>query len=490
MTSPNEYTIENFMSAFMDAFSTGTGQHANDTVLHSDKSKGKDENKDENDRNAALPEVREVSDSRHLAKTLDMDAAQDKDPSDVTLFSIYTMSQKQQKHKPCNASATQDDAVKFRSVFTDCIAEKSSFILDLSYLLYYGHYRSGEQPWTDTKFVVDVVSSILSRGHEVYIAVDGKPVRKQKDKNYKANREHSYNIRENMPPLLFNLDMCRHVHVHYNPELEADDVIFTLNALLDGKKVIVSSDNDMLQCLGSDTVIDTGKALIDAVSYVPHFESKFHGVPVDKLPMYRAIVGDASDNIRPAVARFPHALAARIVKALDIPVMSFPERNVMCIEMARFMENAKATASETRWIERLMSDTIAEKDEHKTKARAKKNTTEGSKETITQEDLALIPDDLHSSLGNVPSIKRLSSITAARKVASGNENEAETDEDSTADEPQRSAFQAWHDNFDLMRLHPYTMEEISCRPVMEYGDMPSEIMNALARLRKLDYMML
>ena len=96
---------------------------------------------------------------------------------------------------PSKKATTQEP--KFQSVFSDRFQERCSFILDLSYLLYYGHFRGNEQPWVDTQWVADVVLKLLSSGHEVFIAVDGRPVRKQINASYKANRVHTYNIREN-----------------------------------------------------------------------------------------------------------------------------------------------------------------------------------------------------------------------------------------------------------------------------------------------------
>ncbi len=123
------------------------------------------------------------------------------------LFSFRENQNTQEKSHTPSQEKTEDSTGKFITCFTGYIKERRSFILDLSYLLYYGYFRSDSQVWQDTKFVVELITSILSRGHEVYVAVDGKPVRKQINKHYKENRNHTYNIRENMPPLLAELSM-------------------------------------------------------------------------------------------------------------------------------------------------------------------------------------------------------------------------------------------------------------------------------------------
>ena len=361
---------------------------------------------------------------------------------------------------------------KFITCFTDYIQERRSFILDLSYLLYYGYFRSNSQVWQDTAFVIEIITAILSRGHEVYIAVDGKPVRKQMDKHYKENRKHTYNIRENMPPLLAELNMHKRIHIHYNPELEADDVIYTLNALLPGKKVIVTSDNDMLQCLGCDTIIDMGKQVVDIASYPKQFEEKFHNVQISKLPMYRAIVGDSSDNIRAAIPRFPHKLAARFVSSLDMNLDKFPSHDALEESRKQFIQKEKVSESENAWIERLLSLEIPKKKEKK-KNESKNEETQSTSET-DEDVMSLLPEELRP----VRLVDITTSNNANAKKAS---HKTETDED---DDIPRSNFSRWQDNFALMKLHAYSMDEISMEPKMEFDAMPSEIDNLFMKMRK------
>ena len=333
---------------------------------------------------------------------------------------------------PSKKATTQEP--KFQSVFSDRFQERCSFILDLSYLLYYGHFRGNEQPWVDTQWVADVVLKLLSSGHEVFIAVDGRPVRKQINASYKANRVHTYNIRENMPPLLFNLNMCRRVHIHYNPCLEADDIIFSLNSRLIGQKVIVSSDNDMLQCLGSDTVIDTGKVLIDTLSYLDYFKEKFQGVPIQKLPMYRSITGDASDNMRPPVSRFPHALAAKFVKELEFDYWDakFPERGLIVETVSKLETENKVSKTEMAWLNKLLDETVPKQKE------------------LTPEEEDLIPSDLRPS----------SEVS--------------------------SSYDKWKLNYELMRLHAYTIEEISYEPDMRYEELPVGLVTQFNKILRAD----
>jgi 5'-3' exonuclease len=365
----------------------------------------------------------------------------------------------------CKTQDTNDREGKFITCFTDYIKDRRSFILDLSYLLYYGYFRSGSQVWKDTQFVVELITGILSHGHEVYIAVDGKPVRKQINKHYKENRKHTYNIRENMPPLLAELSMYNRVHIHYNPELEADDIIFTLNRLLPGKKVIVTSDNDMFQCLGSDTIIDTGKQIVDCLSYMEQFEEKFHKVPIDRLPMYRAIVGDSSDNIKGAIARFPHKLAAQFITSLDMDTSVFPSHESLVVASDAFKKRNKLKVTECRWIDRLLSTDVVVPD--KTPKQIKE-----VQEVLTEDELELLPNELRPL--------KLSEIGVCEDKSVVTDDHVQDDEDI---EP-KSSFEKWQENFSLMKLRVYTWDEINKTPKMEFGDMPYEITQQVSRLSR------
>ena len=76
--------------------------------------------------------------------------------------------------------------------------------------------------------------------------------------------------------------------------LEADDVISWLSKNIEGRKVIVSVDNDFAQLVSADTSFynPIKKVLIDESNFVEHFK-----VTPKEFVYYKAIVGDTSDNI-------------------------------------------------------------------------------------------------------------------------------------------------------------------------------------------------
>lgn len=76
--------------------------------------------------------------------------------------------------------------------------------------------------------------------------------------------------------------------------LEADDVISFLCENLDGEKLVISSDKDLLQLVDEEvTVFNTTK---NEKVTLDNFE-EFAGVPKDSFLDYKSILGDKSDNI-------------------------------------------------------------------------------------------------------------------------------------------------------------------------------------------------
>lgn len=76
--------------------------------------------------------------------------------------------------------------------------------------------------------------------------------------------------------------------------LEADDVIYYLTKNLDGEKVIISADKDILQVVSEDTSIFNTK--LKTLITTDTFEELI-GLPLDCFVDYKCILGDTADNI-------------------------------------------------------------------------------------------------------------------------------------------------------------------------------------------------
>ncbi len=116
------------------------------------------------------------------------------------------------------------------------------------------------------------------------------------DGQYKGNRDKErnkkvYSYIESVQSISTPLGIS-----HLNPGvLEADDYIYWLCDYLDGEKVIVSSDGDLLQ-LVSDTC-DVYNPIVNKVITMGTFEETVGLPTIDEYIAYKALIGDKSDNI-------------------------------------------------------------------------------------------------------------------------------------------------------------------------------------------------
>ena len=90
------------------------------------------------------------------------------------------------------------------------------------------------------------------------------------------------------------------------PEEEADHVIATLAASYDKPTCVMSSDKDLWPLMGLDTVKMVSMRQSEVITEA-HLQDKFalrSSKFAYKIPLYKAVMGDASDNI-PKVPRIP-----------------------------------------------------------------------------------------------------------------------------------------------------------------------------------------
>ena len=191
-------------------------------------------------------------------------------------------------------------------------------LIDTSNLLYRGYYSFPSHQCGEIFYTLTTIRQYLTQPNtHVYLCLDGTPKGKQINEEYKANRNHGdISVYRYLPQLVYLLQNLNRVHIAYNSDLEADEVIFSLTRILVGNKLIVSTDNDLLQSLKSDTEIQRQDKIINEQYYREEMYQKFHSVSPSRLPIYRAIVGDISDNLKPPVSRFPKELASQIAEGL------------------------------------------------------------------------------------------------------------------------------------------------------------------------------
>ena len=113
--------------------------------------------------------------------------------------------------------------------------------------------------------------------------------------NYKAqrNKKLTKEVYEHEEDLLLVLKSLG-VKNMYPQILEADDIISWLCKKLEGTNVIVTTDNDLLQLITEKTILfnPSKKILIDENNF-----EKIIGIKSKYFLVYKAILGDVSDNI-------------------------------------------------------------------------------------------------------------------------------------------------------------------------------------------------
>ena len=198
------------------------------------------------------------------------------------------------------------------------------YLLDVSWLLYRGYYALSHvyEKYSEIHFLCKKIESLLARKDAtVNLCLDGFNTKGKRilGEQYKAGRHQEgiyYNVYEGLCSFIHALHNDR-IKVYYNKDYESDEIIFTLSRTLDGRKKILSGDKDLLQSLKSDVVIESvnGQITTDE-TYKYEYADKFFEIEPTRLPIFRAIAGDASDTLKPPVARFPRKLAAKIVNAV------------------------------------------------------------------------------------------------------------------------------------------------------------------------------
>lgn len=229
------------------------------------------------------------------------------------------------------------------------------YLCDTSWLLYRGYYALSHvyEEYPEIHFLCKKIESLLARKDaSVCLCLDGRDTKGRQllGEAYKSNRgrEGQRSVYEALSSFVHLLHNDR-IKIYFNNSYESDEVIFTLSRTLDGRKKIISGDKDILQSLKSDTVIDNGSdRVVTEESYKFEYADKFFEIEPEKLPIFRAIAGDASDTLYPPVARFPRKLAANIVNILDYSGECPTVYQLNCIK-----ESLKD--SEKKWVDKLIA---------------------------------------------------------------------------------------------------------------------------------------
>lgn len=160
-------------------------------------------------------------------------------------------------------------------------------------------------------FIKKVVSW-LNKGQKVCLAWDGEPVRcNDLNENYKSGRAKVNGDEPAWGPRLEKMriafaDICQTL---YHPHEEADEQIakFAIHNP-DISMLIISNDKDLQQLVTDRVHVQANSDLLDKDTIL-----KKWGIPATKIPLWKSLDGDKSDNI-PNVPRLATKTKLRLVQ--------------------------------------------------------------------------------------------------------------------------------------------------------------------------------
>lgn len=204
-------------------------------------------------------------------------------------------------------------------------------IVDTQWVLYKSHYAFKEyfnnqgMPIGHIHGLLMLIQNLCKLNCEVFLSLEGNCTsRKELVSEYKAQRENSalgtmfINDYGRINDLMSNLV---NVHLIQSDSYESDDVMFTAAKICEKHKKICfihTLDKDLYQAISPTTFV-SNKITSGGIQDIVDINSKkytewFQDLKPQELPIYRAFKGDASDNIRPVVERFPTKLAMELAK--------------------------------------------------------------------------------------------------------------------------------------------------------------------------------
>jgi DNA polymerase-1 len=199
----------------------------------------------------------------------------------------------------------------------------------------------------------NMLAKVIREERPDYIAVafdpPGKTFRHALFSGYKATRDAQPEDLSVQLPVIRELCDAHQVPVLEIPDFEADDVIATLveEAPREVRVTIVSTDKDLMQLVSERVeLLDTMKDR----RFGPEEVTERFGVPPEKLLDFRALVGDASDNI-PGVKGIGEKGAAKLIREWG-DLESLLE-HVSDVKAKRAREALESHAEEARLSKRL-----------------------------------------------------------------------------------------------------------------------------------------
>ena len=201
--------------------------------------------------------------------------------------------------------------------------KKELILVDASWVIHrMGHVHrdlgvnlfNGDKLSTGHLFGVARLLKSLNRGYpeaDIIFCLDGVATHgKGLNPDYKANRvkSSSFTAIDDLGVLVECAVAFKNTKVAFHRDLEADEIISYYASLHKGEYemiIVYSADQDMLQLIGGNVFVakefENGLLkLVDETVYYSdeQYLGKFYGCQIGALTLYRAMVGDSSDNLK------------------------------------------------------------------------------------------------------------------------------------------------------------------------------------------------
>lgn len=148
-------------------------------------------------------------------------------------------------------------------------------------------------------YIVSVMDQLSLVPTDMVFVVEGKMSKSRRTaiyKDYKAGRDsrppQAYEEFNKLTRMLTEAFRNVGSQIVWQDGVEADDVIAFLARSLKGERIILSNDGDLAALLSDDVHLVRGGSLVTENPYGPF--------PPEKVTVYKALVGDSSDNIKGA----------------------------------------------------------------------------------------------------------------------------------------------------------------------------------------------
>ncbi len=156
----------------------------------------------------------------------------------------------------------------------------------------------------------------------IYVAWDppGKTFRHDSYEDYKGHRPEAAEDLRRQLPVARQLVEAFGIAAAEVPRFEADDLIGTLasRAVKEGYEVvIVTGDTDQLQLVGDGVKVKmVRRGVTESKLYDEEAVRERYGIPPERIPDFKALVGDTSDNI-PGVPGIGDKTATKLLQEFD-----------------------------------------------------------------------------------------------------------------------------------------------------------------------------